>query len=428
MAADANRRSGNRTAPIVSRFARDASPASGGRNLTFAQTATRAFELRYWKTIADLAEGRYLNKNSGDCVRDSVTQTHLRHARSDLDPLAEHLLGYYRRLAQRAKMADRVAIGDLPFRWRTDFAFPWMDGWLANQEGRRQERDLITIIPGRNHGEAVIMGDHYDTAYMEDVYGDRPGIRGDGARLAAAGADDNHSATAALMLGARVFLDLSRRGELDCDIWLVHLTGEEFPADCLGARALTQRVIEGTLRMRQADGSERDLSQTRIRGVYVLDMIAHNNDRAPDIFQIAPGTCAESLWLAEQADAAAQAWATGRGCSGTAKRRGRISAAGGAVRTAVLLLPSRSIWRPKAKCGCTTIRKARCTTPTARSFPTPDCRWCCSWRITTSTAKATTTRTTRWRISISTTALRFAAITIETVARTAAAQTAISLK
>jgi Zn-dependent M28 family amino/carboxypeptidase len=240
-----------------------------------------------------------------------VTQAHLRHSHSDLDPLAEHLLGYYRALAIRAKMAERVRVGDLPFRWRTDFSFPWMDGWLANQEGRRQERDLITIIPGRNRTEAVIMADHYDTAYMEDVYGDRPGIRGDGARLAAAGADDNHSATAALMLGARVFLGLSRRGKLDCDIWLVHLTGEEFPADCLGARALTQRIIEGTLRMRNADGSERDLSQTRIRGVYVLDMIAHNNDHAPDIFQMAPGSSAESLWLAEQAAAAAQAWAAG---------------------------------------------------------------------------------------------------------------------
>ena len=282
-----------------------------GAPLTFTQTATRAFELRYWKVIADLAEGRYLNKNSGDCVRDSVTQAHLRHSHSDLDPLAEHLLGYYRALAIRAKMAERVTVGDLPFRWRTDFSFPWMDGWLANQEGRRQERDLITIIPGRNRTEAVIMADHYDTAYMEDVYGDRPGIRGDGARLAAAGADDNHSATAALMLGARVFLGLSRRGKLDCDIWLVHLTGEEFPADCLGARALTQRIIEGTLRMRNADGSERDLSQTRIRGVYVLDMIAHNNDHAPDIFQIAPGSSAESLWLAEEAAASARAWAAG---------------------------------------------------------------------------------------------------------------------
>ena len=287
--------------------------------LTFQQTATRAFEVRYWKTVADLAEGRYLNKNSGDCVTDVATQARLPYPRSDLDPLANYLLAYYRSLAVRVGMAERVLIGDLPFCWHTDFAFPWMGGWLANQQGKTRERDLITVIPGRNRSEAVIMADHYDTAYMEDIYGDRPGFRGDGSRLAASGADDNHSATAALMTGARIFLDLSRKGLLDCDIWLVHLTGEEFPADCLGARALTQKLIERTLQLRRQDGTT-DISQTKIRGVYVLDMIAHNNDRARDIFQIAPGTTAQSLWLAFQAHMATRAWAT---ATATWNRQGR---------------------------------------------------------------------------------------------------------
>lgn len=306
--------------------------------LTFVQTATRAFELRYWETIADLSAGRYLNKNSGDCVHDPVTQARLPHPRADLDPLAEYILSYYRRLSTRMNMADSVIIGDMPFRWQTDFEFPWMGGWLDNERGKRLERNLITIIPGRNRGEAVIMADHYDTAYMEDVYGDRPGVHGDGARLAARGADDNCSATAALMLGARSLLDLSRRGMLDCDIWLVHLTGEEFPADCLGARALTQRLIEGTLKLRTRESGERDLSNVTIRGVYVLDMIAHNNDRAGDIFQVAPGTIAESLWLGEQASAAAQAWAAGtriwnrapqRRNAGRAKRSADVNAVPG---------------------------------------------------------------------------------------------------
>lgn len=290
--------------------------------LTFGQTATRAFEVRYWETIAELAEGRYLNKNTGDCVRDSITQRHLTHPNSDLDPLAEHFLRYYRRLIMRAKMTGRAMTGDMPFRWQTDFEFPWMGGWLDNQQGRRRERDVITIIPGRNRTETVIMADHYDTAYMEDIYGERPGIKGDGARLAAAGADDNHSATATLMLGARNFLDLSRRGRLDCDIWLVHLTGEEFPADCLGARALTERIIEGRVTLRYADGREHDLSQTKIRGGYVLDMVAHNNDHAPDIFQIAPGTTGESLWLSQIAAEATQDWATlAAGRNGKAPRK-----------------------------------------------------------------------------------------------------------
>jgi hypothetical protein len=310
----------------------DCDPANA---LTFQQTATRAFEVRYWKMIADLAEGRYLNKNSGDCVSDATTQARLVHPGSDLDALADYLLGYYRGVAVRAGMSERTLIGDLPFRWQTDFAFPWMGGWLANQQGTGFERDLIMVIPGNNRSEAVIMADHYDTAYMEDTYGDRQGVRGDGSRLAASGADDNHSATAALMMGARVFLELSRAGRLDCDIWLVHLTGEEFPADCLGARALTQRLVEGTLQLRQQAGS-RDLSKTKIRGVYVLDMIAHNNDRARNIFQIAPGTTKQSLWLAFQAHAAASAWAAGVAMwNGQERRRslgpGRRSSKGAAV-------------------------------------------------------------------------------------------------
>ena len=41
-----------------------------------------------------------------------------------------------------------------------------------------------------DRGQAVIMADHYGTAYMEDVYAEERG--GDGLRAAAAGADDNH--------------------------------------------------------------------------------------------------------------------------------------------------------------------------------------------------------------------------------------------
>ena len=46
------------------------------------------------------------------------------------------------------------------------------------------------------------------------------------------------------MLAADVLLSMSRRGKLKRDVWLVHLTGEEFPSDCLGARNLVQRLVE----------------------------------------------------------------------------------------------------------------------------------------------------------------------------------------
>jgi len=304
--------------------------------ITFASTATRAFETEYWQTIAALAEGRYLNKNSGDCVRDAATEHRQSYPERDLDLLADHLLDYYRDAARAAEMEDSVLIGDTPFRWQTDFEFPWMGGWLDNQSGTKRERNLVTVIPGRNRAEAIIMADHYDTAYMEDVFGYRKEPTSDGSRLAASGADDNHSATAALQLAAPIFFNLSREGRLGCDVWLVHLTGEEFPSDCLGARHLTQQIVQKTLSLRDGQGRMHDLSGVRVRGVYVLDMIAHNNDRHRDIFQIAPGSNRESLWLARHADTAARLWRFGttQWNDEPARRglgRGRRSPHGGAI-------------------------------------------------------------------------------------------------
>ncbi len=278
----------------------------GEETLTFHRTATRQFETAYWRTIARLAHGRYVNKDNADCVRDAASQSLLTHHRRDLKALGDYLLGYYRRLFEKAGMSGRATAGDLPFRWQTDFAYPWSGGWLGNREGREEERDLLVMIPGRDRRRAVIMADHYDTAYMEDRYEKSRG--GNGARLAAAGADDNHSATAALMLGAPVFLELSRAGRLACDVWLVHLTGEEFPSDCMGARHLARSIVEGELSVRLASGQRRDLSKTRIEGVYVSDMIAHNNDRDRDVFQISPGAGRDSLRLACHAHAANAAW------------------------------------------------------------------------------------------------------------------------
>jgi peptidase M28-like protein len=278
--------------------------------LTFHRTANRTFEIRYWKTIANLAEGRYLNKNTGDCVRDPVTQKRLTYPERDLEILGDYLLNYYRRTANDCGLGNQVEIGDMPFRWETDFEFPWMGGWLDNRQGRKLERNIVVMIPGRKRDEAMIMADHYDTAYMEDVYGYRAEAISDGSRLAASGADDNHSATASLMLAAPILMELSRAGRLGCDVWLVHLTGEEFPSDCLGARHLAQQLVQGTFGIRVQD-RHRDMRKTKVRGAYVLDMIAHNNDRQRDIFQIAPGTSRESLWLAYEANRAARIWEAG---------------------------------------------------------------------------------------------------------------------
>lgn len=290
--------------------------------LTFDRTARRSFEVQYWKDMCLLSAGQFINKANPDCVSDPLTQKKLKHHQRDLEPLGDYLLDHYRRVASAKGLARRALVGDLPFKWATDFDFEWMGGWARNQKGSGEERDLMMVIPGRDRRRAVILADHYDTAYMEDLYYKEQG--GSGVRLAAAGADDNHSATATLMQAAPIFCDLSRRGKLGCDIWLVHLTGEEYPSDCMGARHLCQALVEGTLRLRLQGSRQRDLSNVQVQGVFVMDMIAHNNDNDPDVFQISPGEGEQALRLAYQAHLANETWnACTRFWNRRSSRRGR---------------------------------------------------------------------------------------------------------
>jgi hypothetical protein len=141
---------------------------------------------------------------------------------------------------------------------------------------------------------------------MEDIYEKSRG--GSGARLSANGADDNYSASSTLLLAAPVFLKMAKEGKLERDIWLIHLTGEEFPSDCMGARNFCKTVIEKNIRLKLPDGSENDISGTKIKGVYVMDMIGHNREHGQDIFQISPGKSAASLKLALEAHFANMIW------------------------------------------------------------------------------------------------------------------------
>ena len=276
------------------------------KTLTYQQTAARTFEEAWWNDILKLSSGAYLNKDNADCVHDPATQAHLEHRQRDLEKLGNYLLGRHREAIDAAGMAGKAICGELPFHWETDFDFSDFGGWKNNQEGHLHERDLLVIIPGKNRKEAIIMGDHYDTAYMEDVYDKSRG--GTGARLSAHGADDNCSATATLLQAAPVFLKLSKEGLLERDVWLVHLTGEEFPADCMGARHMAQALIEKSLQMRLTDGKTLDLSGTLIKGVYLMDMIGHNRESDWDIFQMSPGKGPASLQLAREAYTANQLW------------------------------------------------------------------------------------------------------------------------
>jgi hypothetical protein len=247
-----------------------------------------------------------VNKDNADVIQDPATLKATRHRHRDLQKLGDYLIRTHHEAIVAAGMKGKAMVGELPFQWETDFEYGFFVGWKANQDGSEYERNILVVIPGKNPTEAVVMADHYDTAYMGDVFD--PSLGGSGARLSAAGADDNYSATAALLRAAPIILQLSKEGKLERDVWLLHLTGEEFPADCMGARNFCQNVVQRTLKIRDMANRHMDLSAIEIKGVLVMDMIGHNCDNARDIFQIAPGKTGDSLRLACQARRACRVW------------------------------------------------------------------------------------------------------------------------
>jgi hypothetical protein len=304
-----------------------------GGALVLERLGTRAFEEQIWTSIAQLAHGEFRQKNDADGIRvnrgksggAAAERAHVQwHERRDLEALGDHLHVRYRELIAKHDMVGQAEVVDQVFRWETDFEFPWMDGWARNQQAPH-ERNIVLMIPGANRHEAVVMGDHYDTAYMEDVFYAASG--GDALRAPACGADDNHSATTALLLAAEQLLPLARSGKLARDVWLIHLTGEEFPADCMGARALGQALVEQRLAFTSEDGSTRDVSDVRVVGAFVLDMVGHNADRDRDVFQIASGEGAGSARLALRAHRANLRWNRFANAANRAPDRERVGRA-----------------------------------------------------------------------------------------------------
>lgn len=286
-----------------------------GPSLTYPVMSTREKAETYWKDIVFLSSQTWAGRNNADPVTINAGKTGGEAGKTaisglppdrGLDRLAHWLLETYAIRARELGAERVITLGRQNFPWKTVHHYPWSKSWCENQTDQKQECNLFCVIPGKNRAEAIILADHYDTAYMEDLY--EPGRGGDKLRYAAAGADDNYSATAALLTAASVFLPMSLAGQLERDIWLVHLTGEEFPADCLGARNLVQALLNRTLTLTDLDGAAVDLSGAQVQGILVLDMIAHNHDRDKNVFQIAPGEGRASARMALAAHMATETW------------------------------------------------------------------------------------------------------------------------
>lgn len=140
------------------------------------------------------------------------------------------------------------------------------------------QENLFAAVGGSLAGpenRPVVLADHVDTAFAEDAFNTGAG------RVSVPGADDNASGTAALLQAADVLRGTRPRH----DIWFAHLTGEEFPADDLGAR----RLVWGLLKEKR-----------RLGGILLLDMIAYRDPGDP-VFQVNAGGGAESERLAAAA-------------------------------------------------------------------------------------------------------------------------------
>ncbi len=145
--------------------------------LTFGETATRKFEENWWNDIKFLAQGEFIYKDNADIMLDETTLSLVRRNQRDLEQLGDYLIERYHRIISEAGMEGQAMVGELPFKWHTLFDFTQYGGWLGNQNGSIHERNMLVVIPGKNRKQAVVLGDHYDTAYMEDVYEKERGDR-----------------------------------------------------------------------------------------------------------------------------------------------------------------------------------------------------------------------------------------------------------
>lgn len=97
------------------------------------------------------------------------------------------------------------------------------------------QSNLIAVIPGLDNSlPPVVVADHIDSAVAEDIF-DKTGER-----VTTAGANDNSTATSTLLQAAKILGAAKPKRP----IWLVHLTGEEFPSVDLGARHFLTEVMQ----------------------------------------------------------------------------------------------------------------------------------------------------------------------------------------
>lgn len=143
------------------------------------------------------------------------------------------------------------------------------------------QANLIAFLPAggtRKCAEPVLFLDHIDTAFEEDTFYNT------GQRRTTQGADDNVSGLVALLHSVSILKETQKHA---CrDIWLVHLTGEEYPAASLGIVYFLQQLL---------------VKKQPIYTAVIVDMISHRVNRTDPIIQINTDDSTKSMLLAQLA-------------------------------------------------------------------------------------------------------------------------------
>jgi hypothetical protein len=143
------------------------------------------------------------------------------------------------------------------------------------------QANLIAFIPASGKhkcNEPVLFIDHIDTAFEEDTFYNTD------VRQTTQGADDNVSGLIALLQSVSILKETQK--EACRDIWLVHVTGEEYPAASLGIVYFLQQLL---------------IKKQSIYTGVIVDMISHRVNRSDPIIQINTGDTTKSMLLAELA-------------------------------------------------------------------------------------------------------------------------------
>jgi hypothetical protein len=143
------------------------------------------------------------------------------------------------------------------------------------------QANLIAFIPAgraKKCNEPVLFIDHIDTAFEQDTYYET------GERQTTQGADDNVSGLVALLQSVSILKETQK--EACRDIWLVHATGEEYPAASLGIVYFLRQLL---------------VKKQPIYIGVIVDMISHRVNRTDPIIQINAADSTKSILLAELA-------------------------------------------------------------------------------------------------------------------------------